>query len=65
MKTRHTFQSGDKLLTVRQVAELTGYSRSRVYQLIDAEQLPAIRIPGDRATRVWLSDLDEFIEGEQ
>lgn len=52
-----------RLLTVREVAQLTGWSRSFVYQLITSGQLRVVRI--GRTVRVDQADLDAFIEANK
>jgi excisionase family DNA binding protein len=48
------------LLRVEDVADLLGVSRSTIYNLINAEQLPTVRIAGCRRVpvdqlRVWIA----------
>jgi len=47
------------LLTVREVAENLGISRSTVYQLLYARRFPSVRIGNCR--RVRRSDLESFV----
>lgn len=49
-----------KLLTVEDVADVLGISRSKVYELISSGALPSVRI--GRSRRVRVSDLDVFVE---
>jgi excisionase family DNA binding protein len=47
------------LLTVREVAEILGISRSTVYELLYARRFPSVRIGNCR--RVQRSDLETFV----
>ena len=49
------------LLKPIEVAELLGLSRSKVFEMLAAEDLPVLRI--GRAVRVPRNDLDEWIRG--
>lgn len=53
-----------ELLSVEQVAEVLGCSRSHVYRLISARQLPCLNIAvGTRAkTRIPRANVDRFIQ---
>jgi excisionase family DNA binding protein len=45
------------LLTVAEAAQICGYSRSFMYAVIARGEIPAIRLPGSRTTRIpaaWL-----------
>jgi excisionase family DNA binding protein len=48
------------LFTVRETAEMLGVSRSRVYELISAEQLASVKI--GRSRRVSLASIRRFVE---
>jgi excisionase family DNA binding protein len=49
------------LLTVREAADVLSVSRSRVYELIYAEQLDSVKI--GRSRRVSLASVRRFVEG--
>jgi excisionase family DNA binding protein len=49
------------LLTVREAADVLSVSRSRVYELIHAEQLDSVKI--GRSRRVSLASVRRFVEG--
>lgn len=49
------------LLTVRQVAELTGISRSKLYEFFDSKELRTVYVGSSR--RVKPSDLQKFLDG--
>jgi excisionase family DNA binding protein len=49
------------LLTVRETADVLSVSRSRVYELIYAEQLDSVKI--GRSRRVSLVSVRRFVEG--
>lgn len=49
------------LLTVREAADVLSVSRSRVYELIYAEQLDSMKI--GRSRRVSLMSVRRFVEG--
>ncbi len=51
---------GDRLLMVREVAELMRVSNMTVYRLIKAGDLPAVRV--GRSFRVRDVDVDAFLE---
>lgn len=48
------------LFTVRETAEMLGVSRSRVYELIWAEQLASVKI--GRSRRVSIASIRRFVE---
>lgn len=48
-----------KLGTVPQVSEVLAISRSKIYQMMDAGELPFVKLGGSRRIR-W-SDVDELI----
>jgi excisionase family DNA binding protein len=48
------------LLTVREAADVLSVSRSRVYELIYAEQLDSVKI--GRSRRVSLASVRRFVE---
>lgn len=48
------------LLKPMEVAELLGLSRSKVFEMLAAKELPVVRI--GRAVRVPRSELDEWIQ---
>jgi predicted DNA-binding transcriptional regulator AlpA len=55
--------SGDKLLKIKEVMDITGESRPTVSAKIASGQLPAFRLNGPTGERrVWLSDLLAAIE---
>ncbi len=49
------------LFTVAEVSQILRLSRSRVYELIYAGQLPSIKL--GRSRRVRRSDVEAFVEG--
>jgi len=49
----------ERLLTMPVVADRLGYTRSSVYRLVKAGQLPVVQVGG--VWRVREADLDEFI----
>jgi excisionase family DNA binding protein len=49
------------LLTVREAADVLSVSRSRVYELIYAEQLDSVKI--GRSRRVSLASVRRFVKG--
>jgi excisionase family DNA binding protein len=49
----------ERLLKIREVAELTGYHRNTIWNLIKSGKLPAIRT-GARLVRVRESDLTKL-----
>lgn len=51
--------SPNRLLTVEQSAEFLNLSRSRVYELINAGELPSVTI--GRSRRVPLGALDDYV----
>jgi putative molybdopterin biosynthesis protein len=50
------------LYTIPEVAEITGYSRSFIYELINKGSLPVIRV--GRTARVAADGLDGWIEAQ-
>ena len=50
------------LFTVRETAEMLALSRTRVYELIYAEQLASIKI--GRCRRVSLASIRRFVDGQ-
>jgi excisionase family DNA binding protein len=63
---KHQYKTGDDrmeklLLTVREAADVLGVSRSRVYELLSAEQLDSVKI--DRSRRVALASVRRLAEG--
>jgi excisionase family DNA binding protein len=62
----HRYKAGDDrmeklLLTVREAADVLSVSRSRVYELIYAEQLDSVKI--GRSRRVSLASVRRFADG--
>ncbi len=53
-----------KQLTVQEVADLLGYHRSRIYELIRAGELHA-RKPGGRSWRVSRAEVVRFLEAAE
>ena len=53
-------KEGDKLLTVKEVAEELRVSERRVTRFIQKGELPALRLGKDY--RIYRSDLDIFIQ---
>ncbi len=51
------------LLRPREVTELLGLSRSRVYELLYQRQLPSVRI--GRSIRIPVRALNEWVEQQQ
>lgn len=49
-----------RLLTVREVAELMRVSNMTVYRLIRGGELPATRV--GRSYRVWEQDIDTYLQ---
>lgn len=47
-------------MTVREVAELLKLPRTRAYELIQAGELPAVRL-GERSIRVNRRELEQFL----
>ena len=56
-------QSGDRLLTVAEVAGTMRVSNMTVYRLIKAGELPAIRV--GKNYRIRESDMDRYLEQRQ
>ncbi len=56
-------QSGDRLLTVAEVAATMRVSNMTVYRLIKASELPAIRV--GKNYRIRESDMDRYLEQRQ
>lgn len=54
---------GDRLLTLREVREKTGYSTATIYRRIGAGQFPQRVSAGVRAVRWKLSEVDAWING--
>ena len=52
-------RSLEELLTIREVARRTALSRSKIYEMVTAGQIPAISI--GRSRRVRAAALDEWI----
>ncbi len=54
----------DRMLNWKQIMDITGLSRSKVYQLMHSEDgFPTHNLDG--ALRVWKSDLLEWIERQR
>lgn len=58
-KPKRTIHWDDELMTTRQLMEFLGLSRTKIWELVNKEQLPAFKIGGDyryRRTEVleWL-----------
>ena len=51
----------ERLLTVDQAAKLLNISRAKLYQMIQCEEFPAVRMGS--AVRVRPQDLQQFIDG--
>jgi excisionase family DNA binding protein len=63
---KHQYKAGDDrmeklLLTVREAADVLSVSRSRVYELLYAEQLDSVKI--GRARRVLLASVRRLADG--
>jgi len=56
-------QSGDRLLTVAEVAATMRVSNMTVYRLIKGGELPAIRV--GKNYRIRESDMDRYLEQRQ
>lgn len=52
-----------RLITIVEAAEIIGPSRSKLYELLAARELPSVRI--GRARRIDLADLERFIDGHR
>ena len=50
------------LFTVRETADMLALSRSRVYELIDAQKLASVKI--GRSRRVSLASIRRFVDAE-
>ena len=58
-KLKRTIHWDDELMTTRQLMEFLGLSRTKIWELVNKEQLPAFKIGGDYRYRrseviVWL-----------
>ena len=49
-----------RLLDVKQAADYLGISRAKLYQWMDKDKIPSVRIDGRRLLDVH--DLDDFVE---
>lgn len=58
-------ENRDRLLNVEQVRERLQCSRKHVYNLINAGELPAIRLGVRKGLRVKLSELEYFLEDRE
>jgi excisionase family DNA binding protein len=61
--TQRVDTSQTRFLTVNEVAAVLRVSNMTVYRLINAGQLPAVRI--GRSFRLREEDLEEFVAGQQ
>lgn len=61
-KLRELAGSPVLLPTIRQGADIAGISRSAMYRLIDAGQMPTVEIAGVSGKRIKRSDLERFID---
>ena len=55
------FLSADRLLTIDEVAELTGLTKGSLYHFVSQRRIPVVRL-SKRCIRFRQSDLSEWIE---
>ena len=53
---------GDRLLTAKEVCEITGFSATTIYSWMNAGQFPSSVRMGPRAVRWWQSDVEAWLE---
>gem|GEM_PF-1247698 len=58
---QHT-ESAPRLLTIMETAEFLGCSRTNVYGLVDAGELPVITVGKSRGYRIDRRDIEEFLQ---
>jgi len=59
-KPRRTIHWDDELMTTRQLMEFLSLSRTKIWELVNKEQLPAFKIGGDYRYR--RSEVIEWLE---
>ncbi len=59
-KPKRTIHWDDELMTTRQLMEFLGLSRTKIWELVNKEQLPAFKIGGDYRYR--RSEVLEWLE---
>lgn len=59
-KPKRTIHWDDELMTTRQLMEFLGLSRTKIWELVNKEQLPAFKIGGDYRYR--RSEVLEWME---
>ncbi len=60
MEPSHDFSSTPLLLTIAQVATILNLGRTKVYELIDKENLPIHKF--GRATRISPTELQQWLQ---
>lgn len=59
-RPKRTIHWDDELMTTRQLMEFLGLSRTKIWELVNKEQLPAFKIGGDYRYR--RSEVIEWLE---
>ena len=63
MAETQAWSIGDRLITLREVKEKTGFSTATIYRRLAAENFPQRISAGERAVRWKLSEIDAWIDG--